>query len=91
MDAFSALMRESLSGDDPTLRKCCLVRLIYEVRTIRKRLEFLVRLGSIGRTELVIMGMVPMFDWVTLLLKDFASDTSVYSGLAGKLLLMKSG
>ncbi|KQM88921.1 hypothetical protein ASE70_16775 [Sphingomonas sp. Leaf22] len=63
MDAFSALMRESLSGDDPTLRKCCLVRLIYEVRTIRKRLEFLVRLGSIGRTELVIMGMVPMFDW----------------------------
>lgn len=66
VDAFSALVRDRLSGNDPVLRKAYVALFVSKVAvdqeaiTISGSSQLLER--AIGRTEPAVMGMVPIFD-----------------------------
>lgn len=66
VDAFGALVRDRLHGDDPALRKAYVGLFVSEVAVDQESIRIsgssqLLERG-IGRTEPAVMGMVPIFD-----------------------------
>ena len=66
VDAFAALVRGRLLGDDPAIRKAYVALFVSEVAINQTEIRISgstrILAQAVGKTEPVVMGMVPIFD-----------------------------